>query len=106
MAKNIKTIASGANPFFLLAGPNVIELEEHILRMAKNIKTIASEGICTQTCEGSANNHIWQQDAQVNQLESETTGYDYVDPESSSARKQLKTENTHTSCGLELWKPL
>ncbi|KAL0826177.1 hypothetical protein Bca101_049854 [Brassica carinata] len=27
-----------AEPFFLLAGPNVIESEEHILRMAKHIK--------------------------------------------------------------------
>ncbi|KAG4921623.1 hypothetical protein JHK86_050436 [Glycine max] len=35
-------------------------------------------GICTQICEGSANNHIRLQDAQVNQFESETTGYDYV----------------------------
>ncbi|KAH1156042.1 hypothetical protein GLYMA_18G248300v4 [Glycine max] len=33
----------GADPFFLLAGPNVIESEEHILRMAKNIKSVASE---------------------------------------------------------------
>ncbi|KAK1290746.1 2-dehydro-3-deoxyphosphooctonate aldolase [Acorus calamus] len=31
-----------ADPFFLMAGPNVIESEEHILRMAKHIKTIAS----------------------------------------------------------------
>jgi len=33
----------GADPFFLLAGPNVIESEDHILRMAKHIKSIASE---------------------------------------------------------------
>ncbi|XP_075643126.1 2-dehydro-3-deoxyphosphooctonate aldolase 1 isoform X1 [Castanea sativa] len=32
-----------ADPFFLLAGPNVIESEEHIFRMAKHIKTIASK---------------------------------------------------------------
>ncbi|KAJ1443637.1 DAHP synthetase I/KDSA [Sesbania bispinosa] len=32
-----------ADPFFLLAGPNVIESEEHILRMAKHIKSIASK---------------------------------------------------------------
>lgn len=32
-----------AEPFFLLAGPNVIESEEHILYMAKNIKAIASK---------------------------------------------------------------
>ncbi|RDX79045.1 2-dehydro-3-deoxyphosphooctonate aldolase, partial [Mucuna pruriens] len=32
-----------ADPFFLLAGPNVIESEEHILQMAKHIKSIASE---------------------------------------------------------------
>ncbi|KAB1228264.1 2-dehydro-3-deoxyphosphooctonate aldolase 1 [Morella rubra] len=32
-----------AEPFFLLAGPNVIESEEHILRMAKHIKTVASK---------------------------------------------------------------
>ncbi|KAK1267298.1 2-dehydro-3-deoxyphosphooctonate aldolase [Acorus gramineus] len=31
-----------ADPFFLMAGPNVIESEEHVLRMAKHIKTIAS----------------------------------------------------------------
>ena len=39
---------------------------------------LQERGICTQTCEGSANNHIWLQDAQANQFESETTGYDYV----------------------------
>ncbi|KAI4354651.1 hypothetical protein L6164_003498 [Bauhinia variegata] len=33
----------GADPFFLLAGPNVIESEEHILRMAKHIKSISSK---------------------------------------------------------------
>ncbi|KAF2598250.1 hypothetical protein F2Q68_00009455 [Brassica cretica] len=32
-----------AEPFFLLAGPNVIESEEHILRMAKHIKHIATK---------------------------------------------------------------
>ncbi|KAH6836662.1 Aldolase-type TIM barrel family protein [Perilla frutescens var. hirtella] len=32
-----------AEPFFLLAGPNVIESEEHILYMAKHIKSIASK---------------------------------------------------------------
>ncbi|XP_068658483.1 2-dehydro-3-deoxyphosphooctonate aldolase 1 [Aristolochia californica] len=32
-----------AEPFFLLAGPNVIESEEHILRMAKHIKGITSK---------------------------------------------------------------
>ncbi|KAM5586867.1 2-dehydro-3-deoxyphosphooctonate aldolase 1 [Rosa sericea] len=32
-----------AEPFFLLAGPNVIESEEHIFRMAKHIKTIATK---------------------------------------------------------------
>ncbi|KAH0898220.1 hypothetical protein HID58_047788 [Brassica napus] len=32
-----------AQPFFLLAGPNVIESEEHILRMAKHIKHIATK---------------------------------------------------------------
>ncbi|XP_065620462.1 2-dehydro-3-deoxyphosphooctonate aldolase-like [Quercus suber] len=32
-----------ADPFFLLAGPNVIESEEHIFRMAKQIKAIASK---------------------------------------------------------------
>ncbi|XP_042431114.1 2-dehydro-3-deoxyphosphooctonate aldolase 1 isoform X1 [Zingiber officinale] len=31
-----------AEPFFLLAGPNVIESEEHILKMAKHIKAITS----------------------------------------------------------------
>ncbi|GAB4860939.1 hypothetical protein Ancab_036100 [Ancistrocladus abbreviatus] len=32
-----------AEPFFLLAGPNVIESEEHIMRMAKHIKAITSK---------------------------------------------------------------
>lgn len=32
-----------ASPFFLLAGPNVIESEEHILRMAKHIKSVTSK---------------------------------------------------------------
>lgn len=32
-----------AEPFFLLAGPNVIESEEHIFRMAKHIKNISSK---------------------------------------------------------------
>ncbi|KAJ8491977.1 hypothetical protein OPV22_013698 [Ensete ventricosum] len=31
-----------AEPFFVLAGPNVIESEEHILKMAKHIKAITS----------------------------------------------------------------
>ncbi|XP_044322073.1 2-dehydro-3-deoxyphosphooctonate aldolase 1 isoform X1 [Triticum aestivum] len=32
-----------AQPFFLLAGPNVIESEEHILKMAKHIKAITTK---------------------------------------------------------------
>lgn len=32
-----------AEPFFLLAGPNVIESEEHILQMAKHIKHITTK---------------------------------------------------------------
>ncbi|KAF6162360.1 hypothetical protein GIB67_008489 [Kingdonia uniflora] len=32
-----------SEPFFLLAGPNVIESEEHVMRMAKQIKAIASK---------------------------------------------------------------
>ncbi|KAL8527661.1 hypothetical protein ACS0TY_005492 [Phlomoides rotata] len=32
-----------AEPFFLLAGPNVIESEEHILYMAKHIKAISTK---------------------------------------------------------------
>ncbi|PQM37890.1 2-dehydro-3-deoxyphosphooctonate aldolase 1 [Prunus yedoensis var. nudiflora] len=32
-----------AEPFFLLAGPNVIESEEHIFRMAKHIKNVATK---------------------------------------------------------------
>ncbi|KAK2990379.1 hypothetical protein RJ640_014140 [Escallonia rubra] len=32
-----------AEPFFLLAGPNVIESEEHVLRMARQIKAITSK---------------------------------------------------------------
>lgn len=30
-------------PFFLLAGPNVIESEEHVLYMAKHIKSITTK---------------------------------------------------------------
>ncbi|KAI3520848.1 hypothetical protein L1887_10300 [Cichorium endivia] len=33
----------GAQPFFVLAGPNVIESEEHILHMAKQIKAVTSK---------------------------------------------------------------
>ncbi|XWS10562.1 hypothetical protein CRYUN_Cryun38cG0006300 [Craigia yunnanensis] len=33
----------GAEPFFLIAGPNVIESEDHILRMAHRIKTITTK---------------------------------------------------------------
>ncbi|KMZ60401.1 3-deoxy-8-phosphooctulonate synthase [Zostera marina] len=33
----------GAAPFFILAGPNVIESEEHVLKMAKHIKGITSK---------------------------------------------------------------
>ncbi|CAN6349225.1 unnamed protein product [Urochloa humidicola] len=32
-----------AKPFFLLAGPNVIESEEHVLKMAKHIKGITTK---------------------------------------------------------------
>ncbi|GMH17093.1 hypothetical protein Nepgr_018934 [Nepenthes gracilis] len=32
-----------AEPFFLLVGPNVIESEEHVMRMAKHIKAITSK---------------------------------------------------------------
>lgn len=32
-----------AEPFFLLAGPNVIESEEHVLHMAKHIKNVATK---------------------------------------------------------------
>lgn len=32
-----------ADPFFLLAGPNVIESEEHVLYMAKHIKSVAAK---------------------------------------------------------------
>lgn len=32
-----------ADPFFLLAGPNVIESEEHVLSMAKHIKSVAAK---------------------------------------------------------------
>ncbi|KAK8958789.1 2-dehydro-3-deoxyphosphooctonate aldolase [Platanthera guangdongensis] len=34
--------AKVADPFFLLAGPNVIESEEHVFKMAKHIRTITS----------------------------------------------------------------
>ena len=39
----IVLIWQAAEPFFLLAGPNVIESEEHIFRMAKHIKNISSK---------------------------------------------------------------
>ncbi|KAM0836909.1 hypothetical protein ACQ4PT_062029 [Festuca glaucescens] len=32
-----------AQPFFLLAGPNVIESEEHVMKMAKHIKAITTK---------------------------------------------------------------
>ncbi|KAI3502140.1 hypothetical protein L1887_30171 [Cichorium endivia] len=32
-----------AQPFFVLAGPNVIESEQHILHMAKQIKFVTSK---------------------------------------------------------------
>lgn len=32
-----------SEPFFLLAGPNVIESEEHVMRMANHIKAITSK---------------------------------------------------------------
>lgn len=32
-----------ADPFFLMAGPNVIESEEHIFYMAKHIKAITAK---------------------------------------------------------------
>lgn len=32
-----------AEPFFLFAGPNVIESEEHVLHMAKHIKNVATK---------------------------------------------------------------
>ncbi|KAG4395043.1 hypothetical protein AAZX31_20G141300 [Glycine max] len=53
-------------------------------------------GKCTQTCEGSANSHIRLQDAQVNQFESETTGYIFC---CSSFR--LQQEQTTASKGKE-----
>ncbi|XP_023642826.1 2-dehydro-3-deoxyphosphooctonate aldolase 1 isoform X2 [Capsella rubella] len=42
-ASPLYTQLKAAEPFFLLAGPNVIESEEHILRMAKHIKDIATK---------------------------------------------------------------
>nr|AIR07778.1 2-dehydro-3-deoxyphosphooctonate aldolase [Morus alba] len=36
-------LLKAAEPFFLLAGPNVIESEDHIMRMANHIKTVASK---------------------------------------------------------------
>uniref|UniRef100_A0A7N2LLF5 non-specific serine/threonine protein kinase n=1 Tax=Quercus lobata TaxID=97700 RepID=A0A7N2LLF5_QUELO len=42
--ENVKYLLNyAADTFFLLAGPNVIESEEHIFRMAKHIKTIAAK---------------------------------------------------------------
>jgi hypothetical protein len=35
-------LQQAAKPFFLLAGPNVIESEEHALKMAKHIKGITT----------------------------------------------------------------
>ncbi|THU70827.1 hypothetical protein C4D60_Mb08t29090 [Musa balbisiana] len=39
-----------AEPFFVLAGPNVIESEEHILKMAKHIKAITSRQAYNNAC--------------------------------------------------------
>jgi hypothetical protein len=36
-------LQQAAKPFFLLAGPNVIESEEHVLKMAKHIKGITTK---------------------------------------------------------------
>jgi 3-deoxy-D-manno-octulosonic acid (KDO) 8-phosphate synthase len=36
-------LQQAAKPFFLLAGPNVIESEEHVLKMAKHIKAITTK---------------------------------------------------------------
>jgi 3-deoxy-D-manno-octulosonic acid (KDO) 8-phosphate synthase len=37
------SVQQAAKPFFLLAGPNVIESEEHVLKMAKHIKGITTK---------------------------------------------------------------
>lgn len=34
---------TAAEPFFLMAGPNVIESEEHVLKMARQIKSVTDE---------------------------------------------------------------
>jgi hypothetical protein len=39
----ISVLQQAAKPFFLLAGPNVIESEEHVLKMAKHIKGITTK---------------------------------------------------------------
>jgi 3-deoxy-D-manno-octulosonic acid (KDO) 8-phosphate synthase len=36
-------LQQAAQPFFLLAGPNVIESEEHVMKMAKHIKAITTK---------------------------------------------------------------
>ena len=41
----IYVYVQAAEPFFLLAGPNVIESEDHIMRMANHIKTVASKSL-------------------------------------------------------------
>lgn len=43
MCSDFTVSEQAAEPFFLLAGPNVIESEEHILEMAKHIKHVTSK---------------------------------------------------------------
>jgi 2-dehydro-3-deoxyphosphooctonate aldolase (KDO 8-P synthase) len=37
-----------AEPFFVMAGPNVIESEEHALKMARQIKSVTDESVLQQ----------------------------------------------------------
>ena len=36
-------VIQGAKPFFLMAGPNVIQSEEHIFKMCRHIKSVADD---------------------------------------------------------------
>ena len=45
-SNSISLTAQGADPFFLMAGPNVIQSEEHIFKMCRQIKHVTDR--CVQ----------------------------------------------------------
>ena len=49
MVAQLYATLRSARPFFLMAGPNVIESRAHCIRMARAIKVRAIESSCTHT---------------------------------------------------------